>query len=57
MSSQVDFSLKSFLAKAAAKWLVASVLSHVSDSVDDEKGRKKLNKFLLHFENNVFVSF
>lgn len=34
MSSQVDFSLESFFAEAAAEWLVASMLSHVSDSVD-----------------------
>lgn len=48
MSSQVDFALKSFLAEAAAEWLVASVLSHVSDSVDDKKREEKFR--LIYFQ-------
>jgi hypothetical protein len=49
VSSQVDLSLERFLAQAARERFVASVLSHVSNSVETRReGRKRENEFACH---------
>lgn len=56
VSSEIDFSLESFVAKSASEWLISAMLPHVCDEVGTLAERLRADRAFVWFLSGVNVS-